>query len=421
MQSKHAHPYFQGSFEEFVARKSGIQVPIDAWNKRNAQNNKLEAQSFEVADKLESQGVSAYVENDLTLVGLNTGMHKPVHNFRNITFLPSVAKMRRAPEVKFVQYVLQDYPHARNWTITSGPRVRILKPKTASVGILSEMAVQINESDHLASIRNAKEKFREMTRKISRLNSEDFMKECGAEFDYWTKEFGEVTEDEESISIHPHLHAVLILRNGMIQRHRWVELLRRIQSYLGAYSQDCGIIRNPREFVKYCVKPDDLSNLSAEGVSTLYHVHRGMRMNQPLGEFRKTKRILRENENVLTHLDGKLVTMRRPKREGLSEKDKPWQPPCAFRDQADPQVVARIEPAPVFSPITEPLLLVHGLDGRDPLEWVINTDEVQKYIADINVHTKSLIVRKNGENEKEKQWIRTKSKPKIYHEDSVVN
>ena len=84
-------------------------------------------------------------------------------------------------------------------------------------------------------------------------------------------------------------------------------------------------------------------------------------------------------------------------------------------------MVARIEPAPVFSPITEPLLLVHGLDGRDPLEWVINTDEVQKYIADINVHTKSLIVRKNGENEKEKQWIRTKSKPKIYHEDSVVN
>ena len=421
MQSKHAQPYFQGSFEEFCARKQGIQVPIDAWNKTQDRLNKLEAQSYELADKLESQGISAYVENDLTIIGLNTGMHKPVHNFRNITFLPSVAKMRRAPEVKFVQYSLQDYPHARNWTITSGPRVRILKPKTSQLGVLSEMASEIFEADHQASIVNAREKFREMTRKISRLNSEDFMKECGAQFVYWTKEYGEVTEDEESISIHPHLHAVLILKKGMIQRHRWTELLSRISGYLGTYSRDCGIIRNPREFVKYCVKPEDLTKLSAVGVASLYQVHKSMRMNQPLGVFRNIKRILRENENVLTHLDGKLVTMRKPKREGLSEKDKPWQPPCAFRDQADPQVVARIEPAPVFSPITEPLLLVHGLDGRDPLEWVINTDEVQKYIADINVHTKSLIVRKNGENEKEKQWIRTKSKPKIYHEDSVVN
>ena len=112
--------------------------------------------------------------------------------------------------------------------------------------------------------------------------------------------------------------------------------------------------------------------------------------------------------------------MRRPTKR-LSKKDKPWQPPCAFRGDADPQVVARIEPAPVFSPITEPLLLVHGLDGRDPLKWIIETEPVQQLIESIKVHTKSLIVRKNGKNEKEKEWIRTKSKPKIYHESPVVN
>ena len=112
--------------------------------------------------------------------------------------------------------------------------------------------------------------------------------------------------------------------------------------------------------------------------------------------------------------------MRRPTKR-LSKKDKPWQPPCAFRGDADPQVVARIEPAPVFSPITEPLLLVHGLDGRDPLKWIIETEPVQQLIESIKVHTKSLIVRKNGKNEKEKEWIRTKSKPKIYHESPVVH
>lgn len=421
MQSKHARPYFQGSFEEFVARKSGIEVPLDAWNKSQAEKVRRDQQTYDVADKLELAGVSAYTDTDLTIVGLNTGMHRKVDSFRNITFLPAVAKMRRAPELKFVKYALEDYPMARNWTITSGPRVIIPKRKTTEVGELGGMIAQLSEADHHAGIELAKEKFKQMTRRVSRLNNENFMKDCGAEFTYWAKEFGEVKEDDQGISIHPHLHAVLIMKNGMIQRHRWIQLLQRIRGYLGAHSLDCGIIREPREYVKYCVKPNDLTKLTPFGCATLYSVHRGMRMNQALGEFRKIKRTLKDNENVLTYLDGKLVTMRRPKRTGLSEKDKPWQPPCEFRDHAEPQVVAKIEPAPVFCPITEPLVLVHGLGGRDVLKWVIETDDIQDYIARINVHTKSLIVRKNGENEKEKEWIRTKSKPKLYYEDAVAN
>ena len=409
MQSKHARPKIQGGFEVLCALKSGKQVPIDVFNKTQARGNRLVEQSHDVARKLESQGVLAYVENDLTLVGLHSGMTKKLENFRNIIFLPAVAKMRRAPEVKFVQYALQDYPMARNWTITSGTRVTIPKRKTAEIGALSEMACDILEADHQAGIERARERFREMTRSISRLNQEDFMKQAGAEFTYWTKEFGEVFENDEGISIHPHLHCILIMKKGRIQKHRWSILLERIQAYLGAYSHDCGVIKNPREFVKYCVKPDDLTELSASSVADLYHVTRHMRMQQPLGVFRKIKRTLKLNDLVPTWLDGKLVTTRRFKPKGLSKKDKPWQPPTGFCDQADPVVVARIEPAPVFAPVTEPLLLVHGLDGRDANEWVIQTPEVQELLRTINIYTTSLIVRK----ERRKRIQNYEREPKV--------
>jgi hypothetical protein len=420
MQSTRTRIGFQGSFEQLCAIKSGKQVPIDVWNKRQARQNKLTEQSHDVAQKLEVEGFGAYVESDLTLVGLHSGLSKPVESFRNITFIPAVAKMRRAPEVKFVQYSLQKYPKARAWTITSGKRVIIPKRKIAHMGPISDMAAEIYDADHNAGIARARDTFKRMARKISRLNSEDFMKECGAVFSYRASEMGEVVETEQGLSIHPHIHAVLVLENGPIQKHRWSKLLQRIQAYLGAYSKDCGLIKNPREFVKYCVKPDDLTELSSASIADLYQVTRNLRMHQPLGPFRKIKRELKEDDLVLTHLNGKVITMARPTKR-LAEKEKPWQPPCAFRGDADPQVVARIEPAPVFSPITEPLLLVHGLDGRDPLDWVINTEPVQQMIESINVHTKSLIVRKNDQNEKEKEWIRTKSKPKLYHEDPVAN
>lgn len=413
MYTKHAKPKFQGGFEVLCAMKSGKQVPIDVFNKTQARGNRLVEQSHDVAQKLESQGIQAYVENDLTLVGLHSGMSKKVENFRNIVFIPSVAKMRRAPEVKFVQYALQDYEFPRNWTITSGTRVTIPKRKTAELGALSDMACEIHEADNQAGIERARERFREMTRKVSRLNQEGFMKEVGAEFTYWTKEFGEVFENEEGLSIHPHLHCILILKKGRLQKHRWSLLLERIQAFLGAYSHDCGVIKNPREFVKYCVKPDDLTELSASSVADLYQVTRHMRIQQPLGAFRQIKRVLKENDLVPTWLDGKLIRVKRTKREGLSKKDKPWQPPTGFSDQADPFVVARIEPAPVFAPVTEPLLLVHGLDGRCAKEWVLQTREVQELIRAISFNTKSLIVLEKKRKERRERIRNYEPEPKI--------
>ena len=103
MQTRHTKPIFQGFFAELCALKAGKQVPIDVFNKTQARRTKLDQQTHDIAQKLERQGIQAYQENDLTLVGLHSGLSKQLDNFRNIIFLPSVAQMRRAPEVKFVQ------------------------------------------------------------------------------------------------------------------------------------------------------------------------------------------------------------------------------------------------------------------------------------------------------------------------------
>ena len=208
------------------------------------------------------------------------------------------------------------------------------------------------------------------------------------------------------------------MTKGAIQKHRWSELLSKIHAYLGAYCHDCGIIRQPREFVKYCAKPDDVIELSPSALADLFAVSRNLRMHESLGSFRTIKRELKENELKLVRLNGKVVSMEKPSEGKLSEEDKPWQPPSGFRS-ADPEVVAFIEPAPVFAPVTEPLLLVHGLAGRDVSE-VLSLKEVEDLRHAISVHTKSLTVLREKEKNREFGKIFNESKQKIPQESSSV-
>ena len=62
---------------------------------------------------------------------------------------------------------------------------------------------------------------------------------------------------------------------------------------------------------------------------------------------------------------------------------------------------------------TEPLLLVHGLDGRDPNEWVLQTPAVQELIRAISFNTKSLIVLEKKRKERRERIRNYEPEPKI--------
>ena len=101
-QLKQSDPHFQATYYPRLASElSGEVGDIDKWEKGQAYHKRLTEQSHDIADKLESQGIEAYDHNqDLVLVGLHSRQHKVVPNFRNINFIPSVARKNRNRQSK---------------------------------------------------------------------------------------------------------------------------------------------------------------------------------------------------------------------------------------------------------------------------------------------------------------------------------
>ena len=385
----------------------------DKWEDNAEKRKHLADQTKKIADKLESGyqihglgwshtvRVKAYEHNDLVLMGLHSEQFKKIEGYRNIIFLPSVAQKNRRDNVKKLEYFLKHNKNCRMWTFTAGPRVNLSSLKTS---------------------------VKWMHRKLSKLNDQDFMKQFGARFVFRSTEFGELGEiGNDDLSLHPHMHALLQLQR-YLRPEDWSYLLSRIVAFWGVYCRDCGRIQNSRELVKYCVKPADLDGLNSVQLIKLYHVTKGLRLWESLQDFRKMKRAIREeNQKVIMR---KGVPRLVPNWNGGSSRNKSeeskvlprWMENRSTevlehekiygkRSRPLPQIVAWCSPAPVFTPVSEPLFLVHGLDGRSPAEFFQN-EQVRKMANAISVHTKTLTVPETFKNNNEAKGI-NESKPKI--------
>ena len=365
-----------------AAELSGDVGDIEQWEKGQSLHNKLIEQSHGIAEKLESQNIQAYNhEQDLVLIGLHSKQFKVVENFRNINFIPSVARKNRNRQSKELTYFLQENPNCRMWTISTGKRC--------------------GSSDLLHRVKK-------LHRQVSKINATPFMLQAGASFVFRATEFGEVAPDGGDLSFHPHCHALLHL-DRFIPKAEWSKLLSKIQAYFGAYSQDNGRIRNPRELVKYCVKPSDLEHLSAEHVALLYHSSKGLRLCEPLRKFRKLRGHIRNEKLKVIQRKG-IMKLVPSWNQAQTVEESIFRPLPQEEATASPSVLAWCVPARVFTPITEPIMLVHGLAHRDPSS-VFAWPEVQAMQRSINVHTKMLTVQRQNNNINE-------SKPKLYQKTS---
>ena len=382
-QLKHSDPHFQATYYPRIASElSGEVGDIDKWEKGQAYHKRLTEQSHDIADKLESQGIEAYDHNqDLVLVGLHSRQHKVVPNFRNINFIPSVARKNRNRQSKELSYYLQTAPNCRMWTISTGTR---------------------------CNSRELTGRVKKLHRQVSKINSMPFMRKLGCSFVYRATEFGEVSPDGDDLSFHPHCHALMHL-DKFIPKNEWANLLSKIRAYFGAYSQDNGRVRNPRELVKYCVKPSDLEHLSAEQTATLYHASKGLRLCESLQGFRKLRGRIRSERMKVIMRKGTLKLV--PSWSQAQTVEESIFRPLPQEDAtASPSVLAWCVPARVFTPVTEPVFLVHGLAHRDP-SIVFGWPEVQSMQRSIKVHTKMLTV------QREKNKI-NESKSKLYQKTS---
>jgi hypothetical protein len=427
-QSKTIRPTFQEK-QYLEACKGEIGRCIDPviWEDQGEKRKYLENQTKDIARKLDkgynlnglgwskTERVEPYAHADLHIMGLHSQQYKKLEGYRNITFLPLVAQKNRRPRVKELNLFLKHNKNCRMWTFTAGPRVNLAGVKPACTW---------------------------MHRKLSKLNDQPFMRRLGVRFVFRSTEFGELAENgNEDISLHPHMHALMHLER-YLRPEDWSYLLRRIQAFWGVYSKDCGKILNPRELVKYCVKPCDLDGLNSVQLIKLYHATKGLRLWETLRDLRKMRRTIRE--------ENKKVVMRKGVPQlvpnwngGASKKDKREVLPLWLKNRTTevvesekilgsgsrptPRIVAWCSPAPVFTPVSEPLFMVHGLDGRNPGEFFKN-EIVKRMEHFISVHTKTLTVPETFKNNNEvKNTYESKSKippknpeperiPKIYAE-----
>jgi hypothetical protein len=379
---------FQASIYPKIASELSGQIGnFDNWQKGQAYHVKLLDQSYEIADKLESVGISSYVDQDLTLFGLHSRSYKKLPNFRNINFIPYVARKNRNKQSKELELFLQRNPNARMFTLTSGTRTDL---------------------DGLAH------RVKWLHRKISRSNCCRFMKEAGARFVFRATEFGELAENgSNDLSVHPHCHAVLVLEKKLT-RTNWSKFLKRIHAHFGTYLQDNGKIKNARELVKYCVKPSDLDDLNARQLKKLYESSKGLRLCEALRDFRKLRGQIRTDKMKVIRRKDFLTLV--PSWNGTSHDQDVL--PESKTDEIvhdDPSVLAWCVPSRVFTPVTEPIFLVHGLGRRtdEQIRKVFEWTEVVQMQSAIKVHTEVLTDRQDLS-------IKTKTKPQIYENESSV-
>ena len=278
MQSKTLRPTFQEKLyiDNNIDEIGRCHDPIK-WEEQGEQRKYLADQTKEIARKLD-QGYQAdgktirvdpYAYTDLHIMGLHSKQFKKLETYKNINFLPSVAQKNRSQKTKEMLLFLKHNHNCRMWTFTAGSRCTL---------------VSLNSQ------------CRWMHRRLTKLNDTDFMKSLGAQFVFRATEFGELAaHGENDLSLHPHMHALLHLDN-YLRPDDWSYLLARIQSFWKAFCKDCGKIKNPRELIKYCVKPCDLEGLNNEQLIKLYHANKGLRLWESLQDFRQMRRSIRDDK-----------------------------------------------------------------------------------------------------------------------------
>jgi hypothetical protein len=385
-----ARQYQAKVYPRIASELSGEYIDTDAWQKNQEQRQHLKTQSHFLASQLESEGIKAYIDQDLIIFGLHSKQYEVMPAFRNINFLPIVARKNRGSTLKLLEYYLDRNPNTRNSTLTSGTR---------------------------CNSKQLKGRVQSMARKVSRCNDQIWMKALGAKFVFRTTEFGEVFADGDDLSYHPHMHLMMVL-DRFIPKQDWSYLLSKIQNFFGTYWQDCGRVRNPREMVKYCVKPSDLSELSSKHLSKLFHATQGLRLVECLGDLRAKKRELKESRKKLVRRKGVLKSVPNWAGGASAHKVPAYMRGKCVGDEVSPYVVAWCAPSRIFTPVTEPIFIVHGLNGDDPSK-VFAWHDVRQMEHSIKVHTKMITVPKEHERNTRQTKRKYENREKVPIEDTI--
>jgi hypothetical protein len=322
---------------KIVQDESGREIPAEAFEKKKAERDLLMSQSIHIADMLESVGVKAYGASNLTMVGLLTGIEEPMINFRNIVFIPAVAKRKRNKMLGDLEYFIQNHPYSRMWVFTSGNR---------------------------CPIEAVADRIKEVHRRISKLNAKPFMKAAGITIVFRATELGALQRIDGKPTFHIHCHAIIHL-GRKLTKAAWSSLLGKVREWWQFHFADAKQIQMAREACKYVVKPGDLLNLTGSELKALYDQLFKLHLVQALGPLRAQRKDREETDlrfhRVSTPLGSKLETI-------PNWNTRPPATDSPSQGAGLDMVLATLPPAPYFSRITEPAAIVMNRSKKGLLE-----------------------------------------------------
>jgi len=270
-------------FLSYAAEETGQSTTDEKQQEIAARRAEIEAQSHEIAERLETVGVSAYRQTPFGIwqYAIHSRTFSKVPAFRRICLLPYVAWMLRGPMVSALEYFLDKHPFCRFWTFTSGKRVPIRIPANGPAEPLLRQRIAY------------------LNRKISQLNALPFMKRAGLEIVFRSDEFGtpetnengDLKSDAGSIErdadgivwLHVHAHCVVYPKKGFIPPKQWADVLHRVKAFWGDHWDEGGGILTARECCKYVTKPGEMLKLTPAELGEIYRQTRRMKLVQPLG------------------------------------------------------------------------------------------------------------------------------------------
>lgn len=319
----------------------------DGWQSSLQKRGLLEAESEQIAHKLESVGICTRNDSQgLYVVGDLSGCCEPLDaGYRHINLIPVVAQRERKEITNELRYFLDNARGRvpRYAVITSGQRIPFF-----------------------GDFKGVRAKH---TRRISKWASESVAKGVAIVF-----RSDEVTFRRSDVQGMDgcHLHSnVVYYPLRRLTKQEWADWLAWSHKKLGAHWQDCGKLKDVREVVKYICKlsyvsgSDDLkagfvglNQLSAEELGWLYDETYRAKLVQPLGQFAHFKRYLEQSgERVRSiRLKSGRIDLARVKR---SEKQ---QKPNNLGLRTENQILGRLAPSPRFSALFETCTIVRNYE-----------------------------------------------------------
>jgi hypothetical protein len=357
------------TFVQLCIEQTGRECDPNVFTKIQEEREVLDEQSNQLALMLEAEGIPAFDhEADVSIVGLSSGQEQHLQAFRQITFLPSVARKKRAERLRMLNYYV-DQPEnrlsTRMWVFNLGRRVPLVKVRSRIQQLsrmVSSFATELRQKYNIDIIFRSTELGKIIKNgEVNPKSGNRIMLEG-------------VPEGDPTFHIHAHcLVKTPYLKDwGSVIRwvnKRWREINNMDPAEKWQPFDESGKIVKVREVCKYVAKPSDLLQLGQTEVGDLFHQVKGLHLVQFSGSLQNQRRSLKDQgqrpvrRKKGANMGWDIVPTWNKLSDSVYEAIAQTKKAKVKPTPKDNRVMAFLQPSFFFNVVAEPAVLVSRYNG----------------------------------------------------------